>query len=169
MKTFLTRHPGSSREDYDKEVARRVVESRPDLVVLAGWMHILSQEFLSILDGTASPPPSSPHAPNQPQFEGLPPTHFPIPIINLHPALPGAFDGANAIGRAYEAAQRGEIKNTGVMVHKVVKEVDAGQPLLVREVECVNGETLEQLETRIHQVRGYNMDTHGRGSADHEW
>jgi phosphoribosylglycinamide formyltransferase len=115
-------------------------------------MHILSQEFLSILDGTADLPTPSPHAPPQSQFDGLPPAHFPIPIINLHPALPGAFDGANAIGRAHEAAARGEIKNTGVMVHKVVKEVDAGEPLLVREVECIPGETLEQLETRMHEV-----------------
>jgi phosphoribosylglycinamide formyltransferase len=156
LKTFLNKNPGTSRVDYDKEVARRVVESRPDLVVLAGWMHILSPEFLSILDGTSPPPPVPEYlAASQPTNSSSETTqqiHLPIPIINLHPALPGAFDGANAIGRAYEAAQRGEIQNTGVMVHKVVPEVDAGEPLVVREVPCVKGETLEDLEAKMHNV-----------------
>lgn len=155
LKTFTNKNPGATRIDYDKEVARRVVESRPDLVVLAGWMHILSPEFLAILDGSVAPPPvpayvSESQSSSTPQSQE--PTHFPIPIINLHPALPGAFDGANAIGRAYEAAQKGEIQNTGVMVHKVVPEVDAGEPLVVREVPCVKGETLEDLENKMHQV-----------------
>ena len=46
-------------------------------------MHILSEAFLDLMG--------------------------PVPVINLHPALPGAFDGANAIERAYEAWKRGEI------------------------------------------------------------
>ncbi|GHJ89782.1 hypothetical protein NliqN6_6184 [Naganishia liquefaciens] len=155
LKTFVNRNPGATRIDYDKEVARRVVESRPDLVVLAGWMHILSPEFLAILDGTVAPPPVPAYVlatqnASTPLSEE--PTHFPIPIINLHPALPGAFDGANAIDRAYGAAQKGEIQKTGVMVHKVVPEVDAGEPLVVREVPCVKGETLEDLEKKMHAV-----------------
>ena len=77
---------------------------------------------------------------------------FPIPCINLHPALPGAFDGADAIGRAFAAFQNGEITKTGVMVHRVVAEVDRGEPLVVREIEMVKGETKEELETKIHQA-----------------
>ena len=76
----------------------------------------------------------------------------PIPVINLHPALPGAFDGAHAIERAYEAFQKGEIEHSGVMVHRVVKEVDRGQPVLVREVEIVPGEAIEAFEERLHAV-----------------
>lgn len=125
LKTFLNRNPGSTRQDYDAHVAKLVVDTKPDLVVLAGWMHILSDRFLDILT---------------------------VPCINLHPALPGAFDGANAIGRAYEAGWKGEIDKTGVMVHKVIKEVDRGEPLVVREVPIKQGETLEQLEARIHEV-----------------
>jgi phosphoribosylglycinamide formyltransferase len=136
LKTYLNRNPGATREDYDAEVARRVVESKPDLVVLAGWMHILSDAFLDILNGQSSTFPVS----------------SPIPCINLHPALPGAFDGANAIGRAYEAYQRGETTKTGVMVHRVVREVDRGEPLVVREIQIEPGETLAQLEARIHEV-----------------
>jgi phosphoribosylglycinamide formyltransferase len=111
--------------EYDAEVAKRVMESKPDLVVLAGWMHILSPAFLDAIS---------------------------VPIINLHPALPGAFDGADAIGRAYEAYQKGEVDKTGAMVHRVVKEVDRGEPLVVREVEIKKGESKEDLEARIHEV-----------------
>ena len=78
--------------------------------------------------------------------------HKPVPIINLHPALPGAFDGANAIERAYEAFQAGEIEHTGVMVHEVVAEVDRGAPILVRRVPIYKGESLDALETRMHSV-----------------
>ncbi|WWC99521.1 hypothetical protein V866_006424 [Kwoniella sp. B9012] len=206
LKTFQNRNPGSSREDYDCEVARQIIESKPDLVVLAGWMHILSDKFLRILNGEIPPPP--PPALPPPKVDSLPsqteaipslkdlsldekttrgttntekeeekektsedaetkvekqdkvqelppPPHtqsFPIPIINLHPALPGAFDGANAIGRAYDAFQNGEIENTGVMVHRVVAEVDRGEPLIVRNVEIKKEDKLEDVEKRIHEV-----------------
>lgn len=75
-----------------------------------------------------------------------------MPIINLHPALPGAFDGAHAIDRALEAFQKGEVKGTGVMVHRVVAEVDRGEPLLVKEVEIKDDDKLEDLEERIHSA-----------------
>lgn len=101
---------------------------KPDLVVLAGFMHILSENFLD------------------------PFIKANVRILNLHPALPGEFDGAHAIDRAYEAFKRGLITRTGCMIHEVVKEVDRGQPLLVREVPCQDGDTLEDLEARIHKV-----------------
>ncbi|KAJ7666496.1 hypothetical protein B0H17DRAFT_1210544 [Mycena rosella] len=51
-----------------------------------------------------------------------------VPVITIHPALPGAFDGTNAIERAYEAFEMGEIAHSGAMVHRVVKDVDRGEP-----------------------------------------
>lgn len=75
-----------------------------------------------------------------------------VPIINLHPALPGKFNGSNAIQRAWDAFQKGEIVGTGVMVHHVIGEVDMGEPIVVKEVECVVGEDVNGLEERIHKV-----------------
>jgi phosphoribosylglycinamide formyltransferase len=75
-----------------------------------------------------------------------------IRVINLHPALPGEFAGAGAIERAWEAGQRGEIKRTGVMVHEVIAEVDAGEAIVTAEVELREGEGLEELEERMHGV-----------------
>lgn len=143
LKTYQNRNPGKTRDDYDLVLAERVLGEGdpPDLVVLAGFMHIVSEPFLSAMGHATSlaSPPAFARRPNHP-----------IPIINLHPALPGAFDGANAIERAYEAFQAGDIEHTGVMVHEVVAEVDRGAPILVRNVPIYKGESLEDLETRMH-------------------
>jgi phosphoribosylglycinamide formyltransferase len=127
LKSF--KDQGKTRLDYDLELVKVikshfVEESGPDLIVLAGFMHILSKEFIDA---------------------------FPQRIINLHPALPGAFDGAHAIDRAFEAFQKGEISETGIMVHYVIPEVDRGQVILVQKIPILEKDTLEALETRIHQ------------------
>ncbi|CAG8477540.1 11011_t:CDS:1 [Acaulospora morrowiae] len=116
---------GKPRVEYDVDLAKKIMSYNPELIILAGWMHILSKDFLEYFNGN---------------------------IINLHPALPGKFDGAHAIERAYEAFKRNEITNTGVMVHKVIPEVDKGQPLLIEEVPIFESDTLDDLEKRIHSV-----------------
>jgi phosphoribosylglycinamide formyltransferase len=75
-----------------------------------------------------------------------------IKIINLHPALPGEFAGAGAIERAWKAGQEEGLKRTGVMIHEVIAEVDAGDAIITGEVELKEGEKLEELETRMHEV-----------------
>jgi formyltetrahydrofolate-dependent phosphoribosylglycinamide formyltransferase len=116
---------GRPREAYDADLAEEVMAYTPDLVVLAGWMHVLSPAFLE---------------------------RFPGRVINLHPALPGQFAGTHAIQRAYEAFQSGEIDHTGVMVHWVVPEVDAGPVLASAAVPILAGDSLDDLEARIHAV-----------------
>ena len=140
LQPYLKQNPGKTREDYDAEVAKIVLRTKPELVVLAGWMHILSESFLELLDGRKAV-----------EGEDISPRK-PIPVINLHPALPGQFDGAGAIERAFEAFQKGEISRSGAMVHRVVKDVDRGEPLVIREVPFVQGETLEDYEERLHGV-----------------
>ncbi|KII94411.1 hypothetical protein PLICRDRAFT_427495 [Plicaturopsis crispa FD-325 SS-3] len=129
LQPFLKANPGRTRDDYDAAVARLVVDVRPDLVVLAGWMHIFGDGFLDIVSGDGR-----------------------IPVINLHPALPGTFDGANAIERAFAAFQQGEIAHSGAMVHRVVKEVDRGEPVIVREVPILEEDTLETYAERLHKA-----------------
>ncbi|KAF9475511.1 phosphoribosylglycinamide formyltransferase [Pholiota conissans] len=141
LQPYLKQNPSKTRQDYDAEVAKIVLRSKPDLVVLAGWMHILSEGFLELLD-------------RRKRVEGEDGLSVsePIPVINLHPALPGQFDGASAIERAYEAFQKGEISKSGAMVHRVVKDVDRGEPIVVREVPFVTGESIEAYEARLHAV-----------------
>ncbi|KAJ2849665.1 phosphoribosylglycinamide formyltransferase [Coemansia brasiliensis] len=116
---------GKSREDYDRDLAEFIASHDPDLIVLAGWMHILSPAFID---------------------------RFPNKIINLHPALPGELDGAHAIERAYDEFKAGTRTRTGVMVHYVIPEVDKGSPILIEQVPCMDDDSLEDLESRIHSV-----------------
>lgn len=120
------RADGESRSEYDSRLAVAVSGYAPDFVVLAGWMRILTANFLN---------------------------HFPNRVINLHPALPGMFPGTHAIERAYEAGQKGEIDRTGVMIHLVPDEgVDNGPTLATQEIFFQPGETLEAFEQRLHSV-----------------
>jgi formyltetrahydrofolate-dependent phosphoribosylglycinamide formyltransferase len=114
---------GRGRLAYDADLAEIVAAYQPDWVVLAGWMHVLSPAFLD---------------------------RFPGRVLNLHPALPGQFAGTQAIERAFEAYQRGKIRESGCMVHLVVPEVDAGPVIAQAVVPFVAGETLEQYEERMH-------------------
>ena len=72
---YKKQHPASpegvqaAREEYDAELARLVLQDTPDLVVCLGFMHVVSPNFLGPLEAAK------------------------LKIINLHPALPGAFNG----------------------------------------------------------------------------
>ncbi|OKL57071.1 Phosphoribosylglycinamide formyltransferase [Talaromyces atroroseus] len=122
----------AAREEYDAELARLVIADKPDLIACLGFMHVLSTRFLrplELVDGG-------------------------IRIVNLHPALPGAFNGVDAIERAHAAWQEGKITKTGVMIHNVISEVDMGQPILVKEIPFVEGvdEDLEKFKSKVHEV-----------------
>lgn len=113
-----------ARRAYDAALADLAAGFQPDWVVLAGWMRLLSLPFLS---------------------------RFPGRVVNLHPALPGAFPGVHAIEAAYAAFQRGETSETGVMVHLVPDEgVDDGPLLASERVPIFPGDSLVDLEARVH-------------------
>ncbi|EEB06759.1 phosphoribosylglycinamide formyltransferase [Schizosaccharomyces japonicus yFS275] len=114
------------RRLFDEELGRQLVEHNPSLIVCAGWMHILSPIVLNQL---------SAHN---------------IPIINLHPALPNAFNGIHAIERAYEASRQGKINETGCMVHWVIAEVDGGKPIAIQRIPITQDDTVDSLEAKIH-------------------
>ncbi|KAI5951772.1 ade5 [Candida jiufengensis] len=128
------------REQFNRDLANLIINGSidskleknnyipPKLIVCAGWMLILSPTILEPLEKAG------------------------ITIINLHPALPGAFEGTHAIDRCWKAGQDGEIKQGGVMIHKVITEVDKGEPILVKELDLIKGESLEQYEERVHQI-----------------
>lgn len=115
----------NGREVYDDELAQKILVYKPDLIVLAGWMHIVSPTFLN---------------------------YFPNQVINLHPALPGQFAGTNAIDRAFAAYQQGEITHSGCMVHVVIPEVDAGPVLATAEVPILPNDALDDFEERMHEA-----------------
>lgn len=114
-----------SRTEYDTDLAQKITTYQPNLIVLVGWMHVLSPAFLK---------------------------RFPGKVINLHPALPGMFPGTDAIARAFEAYEQGEINESGCMVHEVITEIDAGRVIAQAVVPFESGDTLAAFETRIHSA-----------------
>ena len=117
---------GEARSAYDQRLAETVAAQQPDYIVLAGWLRLLTMNFLQ---------------------------HFPHKVVNLHPALPGAFAGLHAIERSYQAFQKDSSTPTGVMVHLVPDEgVDTGPVLASAEVDLEEGESLEAFTENIHRM-----------------
>ena len=114
----------SDREAYDQELVNVVTSYRPDLIVLAGWMHVFTPKFINA---------------------------FPNRLINLHPALPDSFTGANCIKKTWDARDNTSTKS-GVMVHRVVEEVDMGEVVATMDVPLANHDDFEEYEERMHQA-----------------
>jgi phosphoribosylglycinamide formyltransferase 1 len=122
----VERQPHEPRHDYDRRLAELVQRWRPDWVVLAGFMRLLTSTFLD---------------------------RFPDRVVNVHPALPGELPGVRAIERAFDEARAGLRTHTGVMVHLVPDEgIDSG-PVILREIVPIETtDTLADLEQRLHAV-----------------
>ena len=116
--------PHETRQQYDACLAPVVGMWQPHIVVLAGFMRVLSNSFLS---------------------------QFPNQVINIHPALPGELPGTRAIERAFTEFTQGSRNNTGVMVHFVPDEgVDNGPVIAQQTVPIHAADTLVTLEARMH-------------------
>jgi formyltetrahydrofolate-dependent phosphoribosylglycinamide formyltransferase len=114
---------GRGRDIYEADLLNQIQPYNPDLLVLAGWMHIFNTPFIS-------------------QFQNR--------IINLHPALPGAFPGKDSIQETFAAYQRGEVTHGGCMIHYVVPELDAGPVIIQETVPILPDDLLETFEARMH-------------------
>jgi formyltetrahydrofolate-dependent phosphoribosylglycinamide formyltransferase len=123
---LLMRQAGESRSDYDLRLAELVAANEPDLVILAGWMRLLSMNFLS---------------------------RFPDRVINIHPALPTELPGVGAIERAWEEYLAGHRTYSGVMVHLVPDEgVDNGPVIASVTVPIPADTDLEGFRAQMHAV-----------------
>ena len=109
----------ADRATWEAALIEAVAQRQPDLVVLAGFMRILSGAFVSRW-----------------------------PILNVHPSLLPSFPGAKAVE---DALQHG-VKVTGVTVHFVVEEVDAGPIVAQQAVAIEPDDTPELLHERIKAV-----------------
>jgi phosphoribosylglycinamide formyltransferase-1 len=123
---LVIRLDGEERRHYDARLAGAVASFEPDWIVLAGWMRILTSEFLD---------------------------RFPERVVNLHPALPGDLPGINAIERAWDEAVAGMRTESGVMVHLVPDEgVDDGPVLASRVVPVDASGTLDAFAAAVHDT-----------------
>jgi len=108
----------SSREDYDRALARELTQRDVHLVCLAGFMRRIG---VPLLDA------------------------FPQAIVNIHPSLLPAFPGVDAQRQALGHG----VKISGVTVHFVTADLDAGPIILQRTVPVLEDDTAETLAARI--------------------
>ena len=111
----------SERERFESELESIIKKYKADYIILAGFMKILSREFV---------------------------LKFPYKIINIHPSLLPAFKGRDAIKNAFYYG----VKYTGVTVHYVTPEIDAGPIIYQEAVEIEEFDTVESLEAKIHKT-----------------
>ena len=100
-----------------------ITEKKIDLIILAGYMSILSADFTA---------------------------RFPQRIINIHPSLIPAFCGKGYYGlHVHEAALSYGVKVTGATVHYVNEIPDGGKIILQKAVDVEPGDTPETLQQRV--------------------
>ena len=112
-----------SQEAFEAALTEQLKEHRIDLIVLAGFLSILSEEFVQ---------------------------QWPNRIINIHPSLIPSFCGKDYYGlRVHEAALEKGVKVTGATVHIVNEIPDGGRILLQKAVEVQPDDTPEVLQRRV--------------------
>ena len=112
-----------SHEAFEKKIRDLLDEYKIDLIVLAGFMSILSESFTSA---------------------------YPKRILNVHPSLIPSFCGEGFYGlRVHEAALAYGVKVTGATVHFVNEIPDGGEIVMQKAVEIEDGDTPEVLQRRV--------------------
>ena len=113
----------ASQNEYEEAVKAVLTENGIDMIVLAGFMTILSENFTSA---------------------------YPKRIVNVHPSLIPSFCGEGFYGlRVHEAALAYGVKVTGATVHYVNEIPDGGEIILQKAVEILEGDTAERLQKRV--------------------
>jgi len=117
---------GKTREQYDIELAAELHKNDVDLVVLVGYMRILSVAFVRA---------------------------FPRRIINVHPALMPKFSGPGFFGaNVHEAVLKAGEKETGCTIHFVDEGVDTGEIIVQEKVMIEPSETPDTLKDKVQAL-----------------
>ena len=122
---------GSTQEAFEEKLRAALEEYRIDLIVLAGFLTILSEDFTR---------------------------RYPRRILNIHPSLIPAFCGEGYYGlRVHEAALERGVKLTGATVHFVNEIPDGGEIFLQKAVEVKDGDTPEILQRRVMEQAEWKL------------
>ena len=112
-----------TQEAFEAALTEKLTEYRVDMIVLAGFLSILSENFVK---------------------------QWPERILNVHPSLIPSFCGKGMYGlKVHEAALAKGVKVTGATVHLVNEIPDGGRILLQKAVEVLPGDTPEVLQKRV--------------------
>ena len=112
-----------SQAAFESRLKEVLTENRIDLIILAGFMTILTKDFTAF---------------------------YPERIINIHPSLSPSFCGEGFYGlRVHQAALEYGVKVTGATVHFVNEIPDGGRIIAQKAVEILDGDTPEILQRRV--------------------
>ena len=121
--TVSKKQLGGSQEAFENRIKDLLAQYQIDLIVLAGFMSILSENFTK---------------------------DYPERILNVHPSLIPSFCGVGYYGlRVHEEALAYGVKVTGATVHFVNEIPDGGKIILQKAVEILDGDTPEALQRRV--------------------
>ena len=127
----ITKKACGSQTAFEDAVLAALQDRKIDLIVLAGFMSILSARFVS---------------------------HYVNRIINVHPALIPSFCGKGFYGlKVHEAALAYGVKVTGATVHYVNEIPDGGRILLQKAVDVLPGDTPEILQRRVMEQAEWKL------------
>lgn len=119
----------TSREDFDLALQNSIDSHQPALIILAGFMRLLSDNFVN---------------------------HYLGRMINIHPSLLPKFKGLNTHQRALEEHRAGTLKEHGASVHFVTPDLDGGPVILQASVPVKKDDNIETLGARVlmreHQI-----------------
>lgn len=115
-----------TREEFDREMILELVRRKIDLVVLVGYMRILTPEFVRAFSGR---------------------------IINVHPALLPKFGGKKFFGRSvHEAVLASGERETGMTIHYVTDEIDGGPIIVQKRVAVSPDDTPDTLKEKVQAL-----------------
>ena len=122
--TLYLNPAGLEREMFDEEVTRAFEEVDVDLILMIGYMRIVSRSFIEDWRGR---------------------------LLNVHPSLLPAFAGLMN-RRVHEAVLASGVRETGCTIHQVTEEVDAGEIVLQLRCPVLEGDTVESLKDRVQAL-----------------
>jgi phosphoribosylglycinamide formyltransferase-1 len=115
---------GLTREAYDRQVSEALREAGAELVLMVGYMRIVSDQFVNTWRGR---------------------------LLNVHPSLLPAFGGLMNL-KVHEAVLAAGVTETGCTIHQVTEEVDGGPIVLQKRCTVLPGDTAEMLKSRIQAL-----------------
>ena len=124
--SFFVDHKNKSRVSFDKEISERLKEKGVDLILLIGFMRILSDVFVSEWNGK---------------------------IINVHPSLLPKYAGGMNEDVHKQVLRSGD-KETGCTVHLVTAQVDEGPALVQKKCSVLEGDTVDSLKEKVQNLEG---------------
>ena len=126
VSSFFISHKGKKREEFDDEITAVLKEHSVDLVLLIGFMRILSPEFCRVWQDR---------------------------ILNVHPSLLPKYAGGMDIN-VHEEVLKNKDTETGCTIHFVNEVVDAGPILIQKKCDVDPDDTVDSLKTKVQTLEG---------------